>query len=185
MMKRLSSGAAAELADGSKIVGLQPSVFCNASEHLRADLFLFMERENEVGPTITLKHPMRAGPSLLDPADSSQGGQNSSRLCCRPVHPWMEKTPWTSGMSSPCSSLSARTRNARAFVRATASSREEPYASTPGSSGISPTQRPSVSRSISTVKSLMAESYNFGRRRVKFRRLTVQRSPAPTARAEV
>lgn len=60
-----------------------------------------------------------------------------------------------SGTSSPCSSRSASARNARAFALATATSRLDPYARTPGRSTTSPIQRPSSSRSISTVKALM------------------------------
>jgi len=66
----------------------------------------------------------------------------------------------SSGTISPCSSRSARTRNASALAFATASSRVPPYVRTPGKSTTSPIQRPSSSSSTSTVKSLMLSSYN-------------------------
>jgi hypothetical protein len=110
---------------------------------------------------------MRPALPLEPPTDSLQRSEYSRCLAPRPIHSWTAKTPSISGIGSPCSKRSARTRNARAFVLATASSRSCPYASTPGSSGTSPIHLPSSSRSISTVKSFIRRSYN-GRRRERY-----------------
>jgi hypothetical protein len=54
---------------------------------------------------------------------------------------------------SPCSKRSAITRRARTCARDMASSRVDPYASTPGSCGTSANQRPSSSNSDSIANS--------------------------------
>jgi hypothetical protein len=39
--------------DRLKIIGLQPSSFCDSREHFRSDLVPIVESENEVRPAIT------------------------------------------------------------------------------------------------------------------------------------
>src|ERR1019366_1436973 len=75
--------------------------------------------------------------------------QRASRLGRRPsAHAAIENRSVSAPDGiSPCSISSAITRNARALAFRVASSGVAPYTVTPGSSGMSPIQRPSVSRS--------------------------------------
>lgn len=57
----------------------------------------------------------------------------------------------SSGLASPCSRRSAMTQSARISAWAMASAAVVPYASTPGSFGTSASQRPSLSRSRSSL----------------------------------
>ena len=59
--------------------------------------------------------------------------------------------PSSSGVGSPCSRRSARTRSASASALAIACSRVGPYAIVPGKAVTSASQRPSSSRSVSTL----------------------------------
>jgi hypothetical protein len=83
--------------------------------------------------------------------DSLQSGQPSMCFAAWPLAHTKAKDNVRG--AEPCFSMrSASTRSAIASVRANASSRVLPYDMTPGSSGISAIERPSSSRSNSTVK---------------------------------
>ena len=157
-----SAGMHAANIHALQVVRRQSCTFSDARQHLWTNLVRSMESEDKVGPAIALQDSVGATTFALDrPADTKQRRKKLTCLNGRPVHPCTANTPSISGMSSPCSRRSARTRNASALAFATASSRFAPYTRTPGNSGTSPIQRPSVSRSISTVKSLIApSSYN-------------------------
>lgn len=68
-----------------QILARQTRSLGDACEHLWADLFLIVERENEIRPVGTLHRPMRAGLPLDRPADAQQGGEHTGRACGRPL----------------------------------------------------------------------------------------------------
>jgi hypothetical protein len=98
-------------------------------------------------PVVRAKNPC----ALYAPTDSLQSGQHSTCFAAWPLAHTKAKDN-VRGAESCFSMRSASTRSAIASVRANASSRVLPYDMTPGSSGISAIQRPSSSRSNSTVK---------------------------------
>ena len=105
-------------------------------------------------PAIASKGPVRTGCAHNSPPDSLQRGQNPSRLSRRPLtHAAIEYCNMSaSGLNSPCSISSAITRSASALTFVVASSGVEPYTVPPASSGTSPIQRPSTSRSKRIVR---------------------------------
>ena len=145
----LAPGACSALA--SQILRTQPSPASDPCQHPRSNFLALVEGKDEIWPTGACQNAMRAGAVPLDlPADPKQRGQNQPGFPGSPLaHAATEKTSTNSGTDSPCSNRSASTRRARALTRATASSRVVPYTMTPGKSGISLSQRPSSSRSIS------------------------------------
>src|ERR1035438_1666094 len=96
---------------------------------------------------------MGTGRAHDSPPDPLQRRQRASRLGRGPsAHAAIENRSVSAPDGiSPCSISSAITRNARALAFRVASSGVTPYTVTPGSSGISPIQRPSVSRSSRMV----------------------------------
>src|SRR5208282_4041696 len=105
----------------------------------------------EVCESGTLKDPMGAASALDAPACTQQSREYSSGLGGGPVtHAASNIKLDGTGSSSPFSIRSAITRSASASTAASAFARVLPYASTPGNSGTSAIQRPSVSRSNST-----------------------------------
>ena len=57
----------------SEIGGLEASVLCDASEHVRPNLFLIMKREHEIRPAVPGQGTVRAGLSLEMPTRSGRG----------------------------------------------------------------------------------------------------------------
>src|SRR5262249_4008954 len=93
-------------------------------------------------------------------------GEYEPRLRSRPSAHAASKRSVTWGIASPCSIRSARTRSASTSALASASSRVDPYAITPGRATTSAIQRPSSSRSISTMNfpAAMWRTYQHARR---------------------
>jgi len=90
-----------------------------------------------------------AGLAFDCPTNAEQRSEDLTGSGWRPwTHAETANTSLSSGISSPCSSLSARTRKANASAFEIASFRLSPHAITPGSSGISAIQRPPSSLSI-------------------------------------
>ncbi len=136
----------------SEVAGLQAGFLGDPCQQPRADLLTIMICERNIGPTIPLKPAVRGAPLSFDPpAYPEQGRENPSGFCRGPLaHAGTAKKSATrSGTGSPCSTRSARTRNARALTSVTASEGVAPYTATPGRSGIAAIQRPSSSCSIS------------------------------------
>jgi len=100
-------------------------------------------------PALTPQGPMRAGGADDAPTNSLQRRRHAPRLGRGPfAHAATENCNMSAaGLISPCSISSAITRKARDLAFRVASSGVAPYTVTPGSSGMSPIQRPSVSRS--------------------------------------
>src|SRR5437867_4306378 len=66
---------------GLEIVWRETCTFSDAGKHARTDLFLLMEREDEIWPAAALQHAMRCARLPLDgPADSKESGENSIGL---------------------------------------------------------------------------------------------------------
>jgi hypothetical protein len=146
----------------SKILRRQTSALCDSGEHAWPDLFVLVEREHEIGPALTGEGAVRARLSFHAPANPKERRQNSLGASAGPARQAaLNEMSRRSGPASPCSSLSATTRSASAWTRAWASAGDAPYAKTPGSSGTSPSQRPSSSRSISTLNLTSALRVSF------------------------
>ena len=136
----------------SQIFRRQAGMLGDTCQHLRSKLLLIMKCENAVGPTYPSKHAVRSARLPFDrPTNAKQGSEDLTSFGRRPMaHDDTANTSFSSGISSPYSSLSAMTRKANASAFETASFRLSPYAMTPGSAGISAIHRPSSSLSIST-----------------------------------
>lgn len=126
-------------------------VFRDARRHPGADFFAIMKSEHEVGITRPGEGSVGGCP-LHYPAVATQCGQNAPCLCARPaIHAAVKRIWMGSTGCSPVSIRSATARRVRASARAMASSLVLPYFIAPGISVISAIQRPSLSRSVSTV----------------------------------
>src|SRR5207253_2276691 len=96
----------------------------NARQHFRADLIAVVECKDKIRPRRALQSSMGTRLSLDAPADPQQGRQHPLCLCRWPLaHGTTEKTLPMSGTFSPCSNLSARTRNDKACALSMASCR--------------------------------------------------------------
>ena len=132
--------------------GPQTCGFGNLCQHAGTNFVAIMKGEDEVWESGTLKNSMGAASALDAPACPQQSCKHASGLCGGPVaHAASNIRLDGTGSSSPFSMRSAITRNANASTAASAFARVLPYASTPGNSATSAIQRPSVSRSNSTV----------------------------------
>ena len=133
--------------------GVRPVCIGNAGEHAWADLLTVMKGEHKVQPPIARERLVGTCLSLQTPADFVQGGQDSPRLRGGPLAhtPAGTEKLMSMGRTSPCSSRSAKTRRASAWALAAASAAVLPYASAPGKSLTSASQRPSSSGSHSRV----------------------------------
>src|SRR5271157_2693036 len=115
----------------------------------RSQLLFVVLGKTELGPPLTPQRPMGTGGADNTPPNALQRRQRPPRLGCGPLaHAAMENCSVSAaGFISPCSISSAITRRARDLAFSVASSGVAPYTVTPGSSGMSAIQRPSVSRS--------------------------------------
>ena len=105
----------------------KPSVLGDTREHLWSNFVTVMEREHEIGPTITTECAMGPGLPLQPPPNPQQNRIHAARFDGGPLrHAAATEMDIDSGRLSPCSSRSASTRSARTWALAMASSRVEP-----------------------------------------------------------
>src|SRR5947209_3027419 len=100
----------------------------NSGEHLWANLLIVMKGEGDIGPSLASQSSMRTRFALDDPADAKERCENPSRFGRAPGrHAALKVTLRRLGAPSPWSRRSARTRRARAWTCAMASSLLCPY----------------------------------------------------------
>ena len=105
----------------------QTGAFADSREHSRAEFFVVMKSEDNIGPFPASERSMRSRLALHDPATSRQSGEHAPRLGGGPVaHAALKVTFKKSEGVSRCSNRSAITRSARACTLATASARPAP-----------------------------------------------------------
>ena len=67
--------------DQSKVFGCEASALRDPCQHLRSNLFVVVEGEDEIGPAGSSERSMGAGLALETPANSDEGGQYAAGPC--------------------------------------------------------------------------------------------------------
>lgn len=116
-----------------EVFGAKARLLRDAREHARPELFAIREGEDHVRPIRPRERLVRARLTRDRPSDAREGSKDLARLRRWPLthtvatgYVALKLTDTRSGPASPCSSRSARTRNASASTRTVASSRDAP-----------------------------------------------------------
>jgi hypothetical protein len=100
-----------------QVLGTQPSVSGNSRQHDGSDLVAVMEGSREAGPAWPNESAVGAGGPGYLPSGAKESGQDTAGLARWPAAhaaATAKDTSTGSDGTSPCSSLSAKTRRARA-----------------------------------------------------------------------
>jgi hypothetical protein len=114
------------LRPASQILWPQAGMLGDPSQDARSEFLVIVEGEHDVGPALAFQSLVRPGLPLDPPASPQERCEHASRLSRRPATHAASNRPSSSTVGSPCSSLSASTRRARALAPATAASRVAP-----------------------------------------------------------